>query len=91
MGITSPSSGRRTPRHPAATQNLSPDAMLRLRQIIGDPQNGIPGLLPVGKTQLYALIRRGEFPAPTKVGASSFWRHADVLSALVDLADGGGK
>ena len=76
----------RASQHAAATQSLSPSALLRLRQIIGDPRHGVPGLLPVGKTQLYALIKRGEFPSPTKVGASSFWKHRDVLDAIAKLS-----
>lgn len=87
MGIPTPSHSHRASQHPAATQALSPHAMLRLRQVIGDPRNGAPGLLPVGKTQLYALIKRGKFPAPTKVGASSFWRHQEVLDAINKLME----
>lgn len=77
--------------HAAATQSLSPNALLKLRQIIGDPQHNVPGLFPVGKTQLYNLIKRGDFPPPMKIGSSSFWKYSDVLAVIAKLDAGSAK
>lgn len=45
--------------------------LLRLRQV--------QTFLPVSKTQIYNLISKGVFPAPVKMGKTSFWRSGDVL------------
>ena len=34
----------------------------------------------LGPTATYALIKRGEFPAPIKVGAASLWVEAEILA-----------
>jgi transcriptional regulator, alpA family len=31
-----------------------------------------------GKTKLYAMIKKDEFPRPCKIGASSRWRSEEV-------------
>jgi predicted DNA-binding transcriptional regulator AlpA len=81
MGTLSPSRrARRASQHAAVPENLAPDALLRLPQIIGG--NGTAGLVPMGKTRLYALIKSRDFPAPMKIGASSFWRYQDVLAFI---------
>ena len=43
----------------------------------------------VGRTTLYDWIRAGKFPAPIKLGRSSFWRESAMRSwfdALPDVA-----
>lgn len=40
---------------------------------------------PVSRSKLYALIRRGEFSKPKKIGATSAWNVADVRAALARL------
>ncbi len=45
--------------------------LLRLRQV--------QKFFPVSKTQIYNLISKGVFPAPVKLGKTSFWRSGDVL------------
>jgi prophage regulatory protein len=44
------------------------------------------------KSQLYDLIRRGEFPAPVKIGARAVaWDAAAVESWIRDRIAAGGK
>lgn len=35
-------------------------------------------LVPVGRSTLYRMVERKEFPAPCKVGSSSLWPYAEV-------------
>ncbi|HEY3811952.1 MAG TPA: AlpA family phage regulatory protein [Caulobacteraceae bacterium] len=37
-------------------------------------------LIGVKKTQLYALVRKGEFPAPRKAGRMSYWPDFEVAA-----------
>jgi predicted DNA-binding transcriptional regulator AlpA len=71
------------------TAELTPDARIKLAQIIGDSgaTPPVPGLLPVGKTTIYKLVKEGRFPAPVKVlgGRASYWRYGDVLDAVARL------
>ncbi|MDE2174171.1 MAG: hypothetical protein KGJ54_02630 [Betaproteobacteria bacterium] len=72
------------------TTDLTPDARIKLAQIIGDPKARppIPGVFPVGKTTLYKLMGLGLFPAPIKPFPgcrASYWRYGDVLDAVARL------
>ncbi|WP_297505660.1 hypothetical protein [Ferrovum sp.] len=82
--------------HPAITAGMTPDARVKLPQIIGDATTvpPTPGLFPISKSQFYNLVRRGEMPAPSKPFPGcreSYWRLGDVLEAIQRLeraADG---
>lgn len=43
------------------------DVLVRASQIIGDPKNGIPAIIPVSRSGLYKLIQNGQFPKPDVV------------------------
>ncbi len=61
---------------------------LRLPQIIGDPKNNIPALVPVSKTAWYDGIRAGRYPAPVKLSPRcSAWRVEDIRR-LIDEVSG---
>ena len=34
--------------------------------------------MQLGKTTIYRLVSRGEFPAPFKIGSGTYWRRADI-------------
>jgi len=71
----------RAPRRIApATADVHPAALLRIGQIIGTPQT--PGLLNIGRSRFYELVKEGVIPCPVKLGHSSFWRAADVIAAI---------
>ncbi|OIQ80990.1 hypothetical protein GALL_372510 [mine drainage metagenome] len=66
---------------------LTPDARIKLPQIIGDPKADppLPGIFPASSTQIYRLIGQGRFPAPIKPFPgcrASYWRYGDVLAAI---------
>lgn len=51
----------------------------RLREIIGDRKQGIPGIVPVSKAAWYAGIKEGRYPKPVKLSEkSSAWRSEDI-------------
>ena len=39
-------------------------------------------ILAISKSQLYDLIRIGDFPGPIKLGRCSRWRLADVMAYI---------
>ncbi|TKJ94563.1 helix-turn-helix transcriptional regulator [Erwinia persicina] len=43
--------------------------------------------LSCGKTFLYDLIKRGEFPKPLKLGSRSKWREEDIENYINYLSD----
>lgn len=57
-----------------ATQSVTP-ALLRLP--------GVCALVGLSKSQIYRLIRAGEFPAPTRIGANSVAWSAERVNAWV--------
>ena len=66
---------------------LTPDARIKLPQIIGDPKADppVPGVFQASRSQLYRLIAEGRFPPPIKPFPgcrSSYWRYGDVLAAI---------
>ncbi|OIQ80988.1 hypothetical protein GALL_372490 [mine drainage metagenome] len=76
----------------AIPAGLTPDARVKLPQIIGDAKADPPlaGIFPTSKTQFYRLIQQGRFPAPLKPfpgSRASYWRYGDVLAAIRRLED----
>lgn len=49
---------------------LPPDRLLRFPQVHAKTN--------VGRTKTYELVNAGEFPAPIKVGAASFWVEREI-------------
>jgi prophage regulatory protein len=41
---------------------------------------GIQDKVELGRSALYDLIKRGQFPAPIKIGRSSFWVESEIDS-----------
>lgn len=79
--------------YPAITAGLSPDARVKLPQIIGDPASDppLPGIFPASKTKFYNLIREGYMPEPVKPFPgckASYWILGDVLRAIRALEAG---
>lgn len=44
------------------------------------PIEGVMDAIGVKRTKLYAMVARGEFPQPIKVGALSRWPESDVIA-----------
>lgn len=73
---------------------LTPDARIKLPQIVGDPKADPPlaGIFPASRTQLYRLIQQGRFPAPLKPFPgcrASYWRLGDVQAAIRRMEEDG--
>lgn len=73
--------------YPAIAAGLTPDARIKLAQIIGDPTAAppLPGIFPASKSKVYGLIREGRFPAPLKPFPgckASYWILGEVLRAI---------
>jgi len=61
------------------------DALLRLRQIIGDPRSTppVPALVPVGRATWWAGVASGRFPKPVKLGPRlPAWRRSEILALI---------
>jgi len=59
-------------------------ALLRLPQIIGDPNAvpPIPAIIPVKKSCWWEGVRTGRFPKPVKLGRCTMWRVEDIRALL---------
>ena len=68
-----------------ANNQLPETGFLRISQILGDPSQGIPPVIPVGKTCWWEGVKSGRFPRPVKIGQGrgTFWRVEDIR-ALID-------
>lgn len=78
--------------HAPVSSDLTPDARIKLPQIIGDSEAvpPLPGIFPVGRTTVYRLISQGKFPPPIKPFPgcrASYWRYGDVLAAIRRLEE----
>lgn len=61
----------------------------RLREIIGDRKQGIPGIVPVSKAAWYAGIKEGRYPKPVKLSEkTSAWRSEDIDSLVKRINNG---
>ena len=68
-----------------SNQNIPPDALLRLKQIIGDPRANPPmaPLIPVSRSAWYAGIQSGRFPRGRKLGERTVvWSVEDIRQIL---------
>jgi predicted DNA-binding transcriptional regulator AlpA len=63
----------------AKVATLGESNLLRIHQIIGDPDRGIEPLIPVKRTSWYAGIKRGDYPKPVRIGPRLVaWRSSDI-------------
>jgi len=67
---------------------LPETGLLRLRQIIGDPNATppVPALIPVGRTTWYHGVKSGRFPAPVNMGVRTLLWRAEDIRALIEKA-----
>jgi predicted DNA-binding transcriptional regulator AlpA len=64
------------------------DRLLRLKDIIGDPnaEPPVPPIIPVSKSTWYAGVKSGRFPAPVKLGPrTTTWRESEI-NAIIESA-----
>lgn len=71
-------------------QQLPESGFLRLPQIVGDRQSGIPALIPISRSSWWAGVRSGRFPAPIKLGPrTTVWRAEDIAALIKQLGENG--
>ena len=74
------------------TCNTIPETgFLRLRQILGDQKANppVPAVIPVSRSNWYAGIKAGRYPAPVKLSERcSAWRVQDIRALIESLALG---
>jgi prophage regulatory protein len=67
----------------------TPNHLVRLATILGDPKTGRLGLLPISRSHFYRLIDEHKLPAPIRLGPrTSAWRLSDIEAFIERLAAG---
>ena len=62
--------------------SYAPGAVVRVAQICGKPEKGLPGLLPISKVTWWRWVKAGRVPAGRKMGdATTVWP-IEVVMAL---------
>jgi prophage regulatory protein len=68
---------------------MSVSKFYRLREIIGDRKQGVPGIVPVSRAAWYAGIKEGRYPKPVKLSEkTAAWRTADIEALVERLNEG---
>lgn len=63
--------------------DLPQTGFIRLPQIVGDQKQGIPAIIPVGKSTWWAGVRSGRYPKPVKLGPrTTAWRVEDIRNLI---------
>ncbi len=59
------------------------ERLLRIKDIVGDKNNGIPPMIPISKSSWWAGVAEGKFPTPIKLGSrTTCWRETEVLALI---------
>ncbi len=65
---------------------IPPTGYLRLSQIIGDKQKGIPAIIPIGRTAWMDGVKLKIYPQPVKLAKRTVaWKVEDILKLIEDL------
>lgn len=65
---------------------LPDTGFLRLSQIIGNPDKGIPPIIPVKKSCWWQGVKTGHFPTPIKLSARvTVWRVEDIRTLIASV------
>ncbi len=77
---------------PPITESMPDEALVRVKQIIGDPacDPPLPGLMAVSRSDFYNKVRNGYLPPPVRFPGSSaaLWRLGDLRAAVARLTGG---
>lgn len=49
---------------------MKKDKRIKIREVVERVQ--------IGKSTIYNLIKKGQFPKPIKIGGSVFWKESDI-------------
>lgn len=61
---------------------LPSEGYVRLVQILGDQDRGLPPIFPVSRATWHRGIREGHYPKPVKFGRMSLWRAEDIRALI---------
>ena len=69
-------------------QTFPETGFLRITQILGNPKNNTPPIIPVSKSTWWAGVAAGRFPQPLKLSPGvTVWRAEDIR-ALIEQPPG---
>jgi prophage regulatory protein len=43
-------------------------------------------IIPIARSTWWEKVKEGTLPAPMKIGASTFWKHSDLMKFIADGA-----
>lgn len=66
---------------------IDPCGLYRLRSIVR-VKGSVAPLIDVAPSTWWAGVKSGRFPAPVRNGRMTFWRGADLLGCVVNMAGG---
>jgi hypothetical protein len=68
---------------------LPKSGFLRVVQIVGDKENGIPPIIPVSKSTWWAGVKSGRYPKPVKLSERcTAWRVEDIQALIERIEEG---
>lgn len=57
------------------------DRFLRLPEVIGDADRGIPPIIPVSRSTWFAGVKAGRFPQPVRLSSRAVaWRASEIYA-----------
>jgi len=62
--------------------------LMTLKTIIGDKKQGIPPIIPVGRTNWYLGVKAGIYPQPYRLGRINVWAVEDIQDFVARLKSG---
>lgn len=69
-------------------QSNQPETLLRLKQILGDPQSvpPVPAIIPLKKTAWWDGVKTGRFPQPVRITSRAVaWKRSDIDRLIASL------
>jgi hypothetical protein len=67
----------------AQHNNLPETGLVRLSQILGDKNKGIPPIIPVSKSTWWEGVKSGRYPKPIKLGErTTCWNVRDIRQLI---------
>ena len=66
------------------TGNILPETgLVRLSQILGDKDKGIPPIIPISRSAWWAGVRSGHYPKPVKLSPKCTCWYVEDIRALI--------
>jgi predicted DNA-binding transcriptional regulator AlpA len=64
-------------------QKIQSEGFLRLKHIVGCPEQNIEAIIPVSKSSWWAGIKTGRYPKGIKLGKrTTVWKKSDILNLV---------